>query len=87
MFWVIIGLGAAILTMFGFLPQIIKTLKTKSVKDVSLVTLFQLSIGGSLWIVYGTHLKNIIIITANSITLVSLMVLLALNFYYGGRKQ
>lgn len=85
--WTIIGSTAACLTMFAFIPQIFKALKTKSVKDVSLVTLFQLSLGVLLWITYGIHLKDIIIITANSITLFSLMVLLTLYFYYGGRKQ
>lgn len=87
MLWTIIGSTAAGLTMFAFIPQIFKALKNKSVRDVSLVTLFQLSLGVSLWIIYGAHLKDIIIITANIITLFSLIILLALYFYYGGRKQ
>lgn len=82
--WTIIGLTAACLTMFAFIPQIFKALKTKSVKDVSLVTLLQLSLGVSLWIAYGIHLKDVIIITANSITLFSLIILLFLYFFMGG---
>jgi len=82
LFWTIIGLCAAILTMFAFIPQIIKVLKNKSAKDVSPVTLMQLCLGVSLWIVYGIHLRNIIIITANSITLVTLIILLCFYFYY-----
>ena len=82
MSWPLIGFSAAFLTMFAFLPQIIKVFKTKSVKDVSLVTLVQLGLGVSLWIIYGIHLKNIIIITANSITLVSLIILLFLYMVY-----
>ena len=62
--------------MFSFIPQIIKSFKTKSVKDVSIVTLFQLSLGVSLWIAYGIHLKDAIIIAANSIMLFSLIILL-----------
>lgn len=81
--WILIGLSAASLTMFAFIPQIIKALKTKSVKDVSLVTLLQLSLGVSLWIIYGIHLRDAIIITANSITLFSLIILLILYFCYG----
>ena len=80
MFWEFIGLGAATLTMFSFVPQIIKVLKTKSAKDVSVATLIQLSLGVSLWIAYGIYLKNIIIITANSVTLCSLIILLFLYF-------
>ncbi len=62
MFWPIIGFLAAGLTMFSFIPQIIKIIKTKSACDVSVLTLTQLSIGVSLWIIYGIHLKNFIII-------------------------
>jgi len=75
------------LTMFGFVPQIVKILKTRAVKDVSLITLLQLSLGVSLWIAYGIYLKDLIIITANSITLVTLVILLYLYFNYGRRKQ
>jgi len=82
MIWSIIGSSAALLTMLAFIPQIVKVIKTKSVKDVSITTLLQLSLGVSLWIAYGIHLKNAIIIAANSITLSSLFILLALYFYY-----
>jgi len=86
MFWTIIGASAAVLTMFAFIPQIVKVLKTKSAKDVSVITLLQLSLGVSLWIVYGIHLKDAIIITANSTTLTTLILLLSLYFNYGRIK-
>lgn len=86
MFWSVIGSTAAILTMFGFVPQIIKVWKNKSAKDVSLTTLVQLSGGVSLWIAYGIHLKDIIIITANAVTLTTLVILLGFYFNYGRRK-
>jgi len=84
--WTLIGFSAACLTMFAFIPQIIKVLKTKSAKDVSPLTLFQLSLGVLLWIAYGIYLKDIIIITANSVTLLSLIILLCLYFCYGRAK-
>jgi len=68
--------------MFSFIPQIIKIIKTKSACDVSILTLTQLSIGVSLWIIYGIHLKNFIIIMANVVTLVSLITALGLCFIY-----
>jgi MtN3 and saliva related transmembrane protein len=77
-FWLLVGFSAAFLTMFAFLPQIIKVIKTKSVKDVSLMTLVQLGFGVSLWIIYGVHLKDVTIIMANSVTLLSLIILLSL---------
>lgn len=75
MFWSLIGSSAAVLTMFAFVPQIVKVLKTKSVKDVSMGTLIQLSAGVILWILYGIHIKNAIVITANAVTLTTLIIL------------
>jgi len=86
MLWKIIGICAAILTMFSFVPQIIKVKKTKSAKDVSLMMLFQLTFGVAMWIVYGVYLKDAIIILANSITLVTLVILLVLYFTYERQK-
>lgn len=82
LFWEFIGITAAVLTMFSFVPQIIKVWKNKSAKDVSLLMILQLSLGVSLWIVYGVHLKNTTIIAANSITLLSLFILLSLFAVY-----
>ncbi|MEW6407075.1 MAG: SemiSWEET transporter [Patescibacteria group bacterium] len=78
--WHIVGGIAAILTTFSFLPQVIKMKQTKSVNDVSLVTMLQLSIGVLLWIVYGIYLNNPIIISANSVTFVLLLTGLVLFF-------
>jgi len=78
----IIGLSAALLTMFAFLPQIVKVLRTKSAKDVSIVTLIQLSLGVSLWIIYGIYLRDAIIISANGVTLLSMLILLRLYWRF-----
>jgi len=83
MIWTIIGALAAILTTFSFIPQIARSLRIKSVKDVSPVTLFQLSLGVLLWLIYGIHRQDPIIILANGFTLISLSVLIFLYFRYG----
>ncbi len=78
----IIGAIAATLTMFGFVPQIARSLRTRSVKDVSRIALFQLSTGVFLWIIYGIYRKDPIIIIANTVSLVTLFVLIFLYFKY-----
>ena len=85
--WTIIGSAAATLTMFSFIPQIARSLRTKSVRDVSIVTLFQLSLGVSLWIIYGIHRKDPIIIAANSVTLFTLAILITMYFRFGDAPQ
>lgn len=87
MVWKIIGMIAAVLTMFSFIPQIVKSVKTRSVKDVSLLTLWQLSAGVFLWIVYGVYRRDFIIITANLVTLTTLFTLLYLHFNYGKENR
>jgi len=79
MSWTIVGIAAASLTMFGFVPQIIKMWKTHSVKDVSGLTLVQFSAGSALWMLYGIHLQDFIVIGANAISLAALFI--ALGFY------
>jgi len=80
MMWYIIGGLAAGITTFAFVPQIIKIVKTRSVKDVSLITLLLFGLGVSLWIAYGVHLKDPIIITANSISLTTVLIMVFLFF-------
>lgn len=83
MIWTIIGAVAATLTMFSFVPQIARSLRTKSVRDVSPVTLFQLSAGVLLWMIYGIYRQDPIIICANAVTLACLSILIFLYFKYG----
>jgi MtN3 and saliva related transmembrane protein len=80
--WILIGSIAAVLTMFGFVPQIVKMYRTKSVTDVSAITLFQFTIGVSLWAVYGFAIRDVVVIGANIISLITLVVALLLYFHY-----
>lgn len=82
MIWSIVGMTAAALTMFGFVPQVVKITRKKSASDVSLITLVQLSCGVSLWILYGIHLKDAIIIIANAGVLITLILAICLFFKY-----
>lgn len=86
MIWTIIGISAATLTMFSFVPQIFRSLRIRSVNDVSPVTLFQLSAGVCLWMIYGIARKDPIIIIANVVTLITLAVLIFLYFKFGRVK-
>ena len=66
----IFGYFAAILTTTAFLPQLIKTLKTKKADDVSLTTLIMFITGVLSWIIYGYEISSSPILVANLITLV-----------------
>ena len=64
------GYFAAILTTLAFLPQLIKTLKTKKAEDVSLITLIMFLTGVLSWIIYGYKISSTPILLANLITFV-----------------
>lgn len=81
-FWHFIGLAAASLTMFSFIPQVVKMYKTKASKDVSVGTIIQLGCGTVLWFFYGLYLKDEIIIIANLVTFSSLLAAVILYFKY-----
>ncbi len=65
----IIGNIAAILTTTSFLPQAIKTIKTKNTAGLSLPMYLLFVLGVTLWLIYGLLNKQIPIILGNSITL------------------
>ena len=64
----IIGLLAAFITTASFLPQVIKTYKTKDTSGLSLTMYITFFIGIVLWLIYGIHLNSLPMILANFIT-------------------
>tara|TARA_B100000925_G_scaffold84621_1_gene60484 strand:+ start:137 stop:421 length:285 start_codon:yes stop_codon:yes gene_type:complete len=78
----IFGYIAAVLTTAAFLPQLIKTLKTKKADDVSLITLIMFIIGVLCWIIYGYKISSIPILIANLITLILNLLILISKIYF-----
>ena len=78
----IFGYFAAILTTSAFLPQLIKTLKTKKAEDVSLSTLIMFIIGVFSWIIYGYNISSKPILIANFITLILNLLILVSKVYF-----
>ena len=76
------GYFAAILTTSAFLPQLIKTLKTKKADDVSLVTLIMFICGVVSWIIYGYAISSLPILIANIITFILNFLILISKIYY-----
>ena len=76
------GYFAAILTTVAFLPQLIKTLKTKKAEDVSLITLVMFITGVGSWIIYGYKISSLPILIANIVTFIlNLFILISKVIY------
>ena len=82
----IFGYVAAILTTAAFLPQLIKTLKTKKADDVSLTTLIMFITGVLSWIIYGYEISSLPILLANLITLILNLLILSFKVYFTKTK-
>jgi MtN3 and saliva related transmembrane protein len=65
----LLGLAAGSLTTAAFFPQVIKTWKSRSAKDLSLGMFLLFSLGVLLWLVYGFFVRDIPVIAANLLTL------------------
>lgn len=81
--WSLIGISASILVVSSFLPQIVKSIKTKRTKDISAGWPMLLFFASVLWVLYGIHLKDMIIISVNSILAFFNVLLLVLKSRFG----
>ena len=81
------GYFAAILTTAAFLPQLIKTLKTKKADDVSLITLIMFISGVFSWIIYGYKISSLPILLANIITFILNLLILGSKIYYAKKNS
>lgn len=80
--WVkILGFTAGLLTAITFLPQVVKTFKEKSAKDVSLTMFLIATANQVLWIIYGVLEKDIVIILTNIAILILSIVMIILKWY------
>ncbi|MBK4732883.1 SemiSWEET family sugar transporter [Oxynema sp. CENA135] len=77
-----LGLLAGTLTTISFLPQVIKTWKSKSAKDVSLEMFLIFCSGVFLWIVYGILVGDAPVVIANFVTFILASTILWLKLKY-----
>lgn len=75
----LLGLLAGSCTTAAFIPQVVKTWKSRSAKDLSLGMFSIFCAGVVLWLVYGLLIMDIPVIIANLVTLVLASFLLILK--------
>ncbi len=83
----IVGIIAGTLSCTTFLPQVIKTWKSKSSKDVSLNMFLIATISTSLWVVYGILIHSIAITGTNIVVLFFSLIMLFLIFKNRHKKE
>ena len=78
----ILGYAAGAITSLTFLPQVVKTWREKSAKDVSLMMFIIAAINEIMWIAYGVLLHNWVIILTNTIVLAMSLIMISLKLRY-----
>ena len=79
----IFGFIAAALTTIAFIPQVIKTWKTKKAEDVSIVMLLMFITGLLFWIIYAIETNALPVLIANIITCMLNLTILTLKLIFG----
>lgn len=78
----ILGIAAGILILSGWVDQIIKGYKTKSLKDISKYLMLFISGGSILWLIYGMVVSDIFIIGTNIAAIFLMMTVLFMKKRY-----
>jgi MtN3 and saliva related transmembrane protein len=78
----VLGILAGIFILSGWVEQIIKGYKTKSMKDISNYLMILISAGAILWLVYGIIVDDVFIIGTNLAAIVLMITVLLLKQKY-----
>lgn len=78
-----VGYVGAILTTLSFVPQAIKTIKTKDTRGVSLGMYSVFTVGVAFWLAYGIVLDSWPMIVSNIITFGLSATILGMKLRYG----
>jgi MtN3 and saliva related transmembrane protein len=77
-----VGMIAGLISCTTFLPQVIKTWKTKSVADVSPTMFVVATIGTFLWLIYGILIDSLPVILTNIVVLAFSLMMLVLLYVF-----
>ena len=78
----ILGITAGVLILTGWVEQIYKGYKTKSLKDVSKFLMIFIAAGSILWLIYGIIVSDVFIIGTNLAGLTLMIIVSAMKKRY-----
>ena len=77
-----VGFAAAFCTTTAFVPQLVRVLRLRTARDISLPTFLLFSVGVFLWLLYGIYTGSMPVIASNAVTLVLSVSILILKLRY-----
>ena len=77
----IVGYSASICMIFGYLPQTIKTIRTRSTDDIALGTFLLMGVGGLLFAIQGALIDNMPLLLTNVLTTSMSTIIFCIKMY------
>ncbi|WP_065814355.1 SemiSWEET family sugar transporter [Legionella fallonii] len=81
------GTIAFITSFIGLLPQIVKSFRTRSTQDLSMVMLINYLICSVAWIIYGSSTDSFFVVSSNVVGLIVSLLLILLKRHYDARPN
>lgn len=78
----VLGMIAGALTTVSFVPQVVKTWRSRSAKDISFGMFSLFSLGVVLWLMYGLAIHSLPVILSNVVTLVLSVSIIVMKLYF-----
>jgi MtN3 and saliva related transmembrane protein len=78
-----VGYLAGALTTLAFVPQALKTIRSRDTRSISLGMYIVFTLGVALWLAYGVYLGSLPMILSNIVTLMLSATILVLKLKHG----
>jgi len=83
----ILGVIGSLIVCGSIIPQVMRTYRTKSARDLSIVSLSSLMMGLILVMIYSVHIQDLVFIFGNTLSLISTTTLMVLRRHYTFRSS
>ena len=83
----LLGFVAGGLTTLSFIPQVLKTWRSRRCDDLSWALLLSFASGVLLWIVYGALVREAPVVVANAVTLALISMIVSMKLRFAGKSE
>lgn len=77
----IIGYVACVAMVLGYMPQAVRTIRTRSTDDIALSTFLLMAIGGLCFAIQGAYLGNMPLLITNIFTTAASVIIFAIKMH------
>lgn len=83
----VLGLAAGCMTTCSFIPQVVRTYRSRSVADISLRMYLLMCAGIAMWVAYGLLIGSVSVVAANTVSFSLTLAILVMKIAYGKHRK